>query len=390
MADSKPKRTGRPKKGSRGLTHPYIAKHPDCPLSFHPGSGQFYKVWRKRRYYFGSEPVDAVKRYASEWSYIVRGEEVPGRDGATVGWLVNMWLSDRRKDVDAGRLKLSTWDQYREVGVLIVTQAGRETPVSAMTPGRFTDLHRLIEDRHGQSPAVMRRVVTIARMPWRWGYKSGLAKEVQTGPRFKPLGKSAERARRFERGRQTFTAGEIKTMLDDARPFMRAAILLGINGGYTQAEVADLRRDWIDLKAGVIDQVRAKTKFARRVTLWPETVAAIKAMPRYKPKAEARGLLFVARTGEPYTEGRGIMQAFARLMQKHKIELQQAGFGKLRASFRTVADVSADTNAIRLIMGHQLGQGVEESYIRSIGDDRLKAVTDGVRAWLWPADKDKT
>lgn len=383
MAQSKPKRTGRPKKGKRAATHPYIKKHPDCPLSYHPGSKQFCKVHRGKRYYFGPEPVEAVRRYEREWSYIVRGETVPDDDGRNVGWLVNLWLDDRRQDVEAGRLKEATWEQYREVGTLIVAQAGRGTPVSALTPARFTDLHRAIDKQHGQSPAVMRRVVTIARMPWRWGFESGLIDAVRMGPRFKPPGKAAERAKRHARGRQTFEAAEIHKMLGTARPFMRAAILLGINAGYTQAEIAELRREWVDLKAGLIDQVRGKTKFARRVTLWPETIAAIKAMPRYRPKADARGLLFVARTGEPYHGGRGIMQSFSRLMVKHEIELEQASFGKLRATFRTVADASADANAIRLIMGHQLGKGVEESYIRSITDERLKAVTDHVRAWLF-------
>ena len=142
-----------------------------------------------------------------------------------------------------------------------------------------------------------------------------------------------------------------------------------------------------DLDAGVIDHVRGKTKFARRVILWPETIDAIKAMPKYRPHVAARGLLFVARTGEPYHGGRGIMQAFTRLMAKHDISLQQSSFGKLRATFRTVADGAADANAIRLLMGHQLGQGVEENYIRTIADDRLEAVTDQVWNWLFAEEE---
>lgn len=392
-ADStRPAKTGRPRKGKRRATHPYLEEHPDFPLSFHKGSNSWYKTHRAKRHYFGPDPIEAKRRFDAEWSYIVRGVPVPEAVGVTVGVLVNEWLEDRAQDVRGGTLKQRTWDRYTEVAALIIDELGRQTPVSSLTPDDFGKLHRAMMAKTKDSPTVGRYYVTVARMPWRWGFDNGVTEAVSMGSRFKPPPKSAVRIKRRERGRQTFTANEINTMLDDSRPFMRAAILLGINGGYTQAEVAELRRSWVDLDAGVIDHLRGKTAFARRVTLWPETVAAIKAMPKHQARGDAKGLLFTTRGGKAYevVGNNGIAQAFTRLMKKHGVTLEQAGFGKLRATHRTVADEAKDANACRLVMGHQIGQGVEESYIRSIADDRLKAVTDHVRAWLYPPKKTAT
>lgn len=383
---TRPTKTGRPQKGKRRATHPYLAEHPDFPLSFHAGSNNWYKTSRGKRFYFGPDPIEAKRRFDSEWSYIVRGLPVPEAAGVTVGELVNLWLDDRDKDVQDGRLKRKTWTRYQEVGTVIVAELGRQTPVSSLTPDDFGKLHRALMDKTKDSPTVGRFYVNVSRMPWRWSEANGVSGAVAMGSRFKPPPKSAVRIKRRKRGRQTFTADEIKTMLDDSRPFMRAAILLGLNGGYTQAEVAELRRSWLDLDAGTIDHLRGKTAFARRVTLWPETVEAIEAMPKYQPRGkDAKDRLFLTRTGRAYGDdgANGIAQAFTRLMKKHKIELEQSGFGKLRATHRTVADEVKDANACRLIMGHALGQGSEEHYIEGIADDRLRAVTDHVRAWLF-------
>jgi integrase len=258
--------------------------------------------------------------------------------------------------------------------------------VSALQPDDFRELHRKMMEKTKGSPTVGRFYVTVARMPWAWGKANAKCEAVAMGSRFKLPPKSAVRIKRRERGRQTFTTDEIKTMLDDSRPFMRAAILLGINGGYTQSEVAEIQRSWLDLEYGAIDHLRGKTAFDRRVTLWPETIEAIKAMPKYQPRErKAKGRLFMTRNGRAYSDdgANGIAQAFKRLMKKHKIQLEQTGFGKLRATHRTVSDEAKDPNACRLIVGHQIGEGSEENYIRSISDDRLKAVTDHVHDWLF-------
>jgi integrase len=59
------------------------------------------------------------------------------------------------------------------------------------------------------------------------------------------------------------------------------------------------------------------------------------------------------------------------------------GFYTLRHTFRTVADEAKDQPACDFIMGHE-GPHVAAVYRERISDDRLKAVTDHVRKWLFP------
>ena len=385
-----PAKTGRPKKGKRAATHPYIKEHPDFPLSFHKGTGRFYKTHRGRRYYFGTEPVPAKRQFDAEWSYIIRGLPIPEDediDAIRVGDLIDKWLADRGEDAEDGKLKPATLAEYDRVGQYVADKLDRDAAVHSLVPDDFGRLHRALTRDAGNSPTVLKRRITIARMPFKWGFDMALIDAVRFGPKFKlPKSEDIEQARR-ERGRQTYTPEELKAIIDAANPTLKAAVLLGINGGYTQKEVAELRSVWLDADAGVLDHLRGKTKATRRVPLWPETLAALEAVPKHKPKASARGLVFVTREGKPYHQDHpvridGIGQMFDRLTKKLKINLDQAGFGKLRATHRTASNRVMDDNACKIVMGHKL-KGVDPNYIRNIDDDRLRAVVGAVHKWLF-------
>jgi integrase len=55
----------------------------------------------------------------------------------------------------------------------------------------------------------------------------------------------------------------------------------------------------------------------------------------------------------------------------------------LRHTFRTVADEAKDQPAPDFIMGHE-SPHMSTIYHERISDERLKAVTDHVRGWLFP------
>jgi integrase len=81
---------------------------------------------------------------------------------------------------------------------------------------------------------------------------------------------------------------------------MKAMILLGINAGMGNTDVAELKLSAIDLKKAVINYPRPKTGIDRRAPLWKETVAAINAAMRVRPEpanVENSGLLFITRWG---------------------------------------------------------------------------------------------
>lgn len=66
---------------------------------------------------------------------------------------------------------------------------------------------------------------------------------------------------------------------------MQALILLGINAGLGNSDVARLHVGHLDLCKGVLDYPRPKTGEERRVPLWKETVKALKLVIESRPEA---------------------------------------------------------------------------------------------------------
>lgn len=371
-------------------------------LSFHKGTGQYYKTHRGRRYYFSADLDTAIQRYRLEWPYISADRPVPSEfstRGPSVAQVLDQWLASKKADRDAGRIKPRTYSDYRRACLIQIDCLGRNLPVAQLGPHHFAQLRQHL-DKLGLAKSIVNPHMTWMRMAWKWAYDSDLIeKPVKFGPDFKGPSKADIRSARHEHGRQTYTAAEIRTLLDACTDRkLRAAILLGINGGYTQSEVSALKLTDVKLDASLIDHLREKTKIPRCCPLWPETVKAIRDyLPtRQTPADDASELLFVSDKGTPMyvtrtlDKGRTVnldnfQRSFARLLKKTGIKLNQAGFGKLRATFRTVADNALDANATRLIMGHELGENAEPAYIRDVERERLNHVVEVVRKWLFEA-----
>jgi integrase len=63
------------------------------------------------------------------------------------------------------------------------------------------------------------------------------------------------------------------------------------------------------------------------------------------------------------------------------------GFYTLRHVFETIGGESRDQVAVNAIMGHA-DFSMAATYRERISDERLRAITDVVRTWLWPGDND--
>jgi hypothetical protein len=147
---------------------------------------------------------------------------------------------------------------------------------------------------------------------------------------------------------------------------------------------------------GWIDFPRPKTGIARRCPLWPETVAAVRAVltdrPVAKDKADA-DLVFLLRSGRRWVRNTeksrtdNISVVFCELLKACGLYRDGLGFYTLRHVFRTVADAARDPVAIDLIMGHT-DPSMGGHYRERIDDSRLRAVADHVRTWLFSTEPD--
>jgi integrase len=226
---------------------------------------------------------------------------------------------------------------------------------------------------------------------FKYGTENGLLeKTVRFGSEFKKPTKKVLRLHKAKVGKKLFSADEVRKLIAASGVPLKAMILLGINAGFGNNDVGTLPLSCLNLEAGVVEFPRPKTGIERRCPLWPETVNALGEALAERPtpkQPEAEELVFVTKYGNAWA-GEGLATAvsheFGKLLAKVGIKRWGMGFYTLRHTFRTVADATRDPNAIRVVMGHT-DDSIDQNYTHHISDDRLMAVTDHVRGWLFPS-----
>ena len=204
---------------------------------------------------------------------------------------------------------------------------------------------------------------------------------------------------RNEAGPRLFEAEEIRRILEASDSAMKAMVLLGINCGFGNTDVASLPRSAVDLESGWINYPRPKTAVQRRVPLWPETIAALREAIAERPlpnDSANADLCFVTSRDTKYVrvqesktmKGRhvtvnSLSRRFESLMKRLGINHRKGiGFYTLRHVFETVAGESKDQVAVNAIMGH-VDSSMAGVYRERISDERLRAVVETVHGWLF-------
>ncbi|MEM7624805.1 MAG: hypothetical protein AAF333_04170 [Planctomycetota bacterium] len=319
-----------------------------------------------------------------------------------LGGLVQQYLDFQQARVTADELDPRTFADYRVACLIAAEVLGSDRPAADLGPHDFKPLRQRLGERFG--PKTMGKHIRSIKTMFTWGYAvEWLDRPIRYGGLFKPPSRSVVR-KASRRRRTMFEAHEIRTLLDGARPSLRAFILLGLNAAYGQADIAALPTAAITAafkNSGVLDFDRPKTGIARSCVLWPETMEAIKEVPRQRGH-----LAFLTPFGNPWmqehihtrtveredgpheeivrvTRNDPLGLAFRR--QAKRKGIQTMGFYSLRRTFRTVADTHPDRNAVLRVMGHEM-PGMDPSYVVRIEPARLRAIGDHVRTWLWSGE----
>jgi integrase len=366
--------------------------YPEFPLTAHP-AGYWCKKIRGKLHYFGpwSDPDGALAKYLEQKDGLHAGRTPrPDPGSLTVKGLANEFLNAKHALVDAGELSPLTWRDYREVCDLVVAQFGRGRLVADLGPDDFAALRNQVAKRWGPV-RLGTKLIAYTRCLFKHGLDAGLiTTPVLFGPGFKRPSKKVLRLHRAQQGAKLFTREEIHKLLDAAAsPQLKAMILLGINGGFGNADCGRLPLSALDLDNGFVTYPRPKTGIPRRCALWPETVQALKdalaARPEPKDPANSQ-LVFVTKYGQSWhkaTRENPLSDELAKLLRKLGINGRKGlGFYTLRHTFRTVADEAKDQPAADYIMGHEVPH-MSSVYRETISDERLRAVAEHVRAWLF-------
>jgi len=312
------------------------------------------------------------------------------QDGLTVRDLVNRFLTIKQQLVDSGDLSPGTWRNYYRSCREVVECFGASRLVTDLGPA---DFERLLARFGKHAPTTRGLAVKCTRCLFKYGYESDLVdRPVKMGPMFRGPSQRLRLWQEHRNGEQIFSAAEIRTLLEAAELPMKAWILLGVQAGFGNTDLARLPLNAVDLDGGWIDFPRPKTGVARRVPLWGETIAAIRSWLELRPRPQGKdvaGLVFLSPKGRSLApqrrdglESDAIGPAFRRLQVAVGVYRRGRGFYGLRHVCETVAGESQDQVAVDAIMGHRTpGQGT--AYRHGVSDERLRRVVDHVHDWLF-------
>jgi integrase len=362
--------------------------YPEYPLTAHP-AGYWCKKIRGKIHYFGpwADPEGALNKYLAEKDSLHAGRKPrPDAEAVTVKVAVNAFLNEKAAVRDAGELSPRTWNDYKRAGDLLVSEFGKSRLVEDLAPDDFAELRTKMAKLWG--PHRLGTTIQCIRCLFRYAYESDLLdRPMRYGPGFKRPSKKTMRLHKAKGGPKLFTVEEVRRMIDAAGAALRAMILLGINCGFGNADCGNLPLAAVDLEGGWIDYPRPKTGIGRRCRLWPETTQAIREAlarrPEPKDPADA-GLVFITKRGYSWAKDIAdspVTKETRKLLDSLGINGHR-NFYTLRHTFRTVADASKDQPAVDHIMGHETPH-MSAVYREGIDDERLKAVADHVRRWLF-------
>ncbi|MBN1394197.1 MAG: tyrosine-type recombinase/integrase [Pirellulales bacterium] len=384
---------GRPKKPRK-----------DFPLYPHR-AGYWAKKVRGRTVYFGRVSDDPKGKAALELWLEQKDDLLAGReprpkssDELTVADLCNEFITHKETLRDNRELSPRTYRGYFDTCARVVKVFKRGRIVADLSPADFGQLRKVLARTRG--PVALRNEMQRVRSIFKFAFDHGLIlAPIRYGQSFaKPkldIVRKAREAHRERFGDRMFEAKEIRAILADCKQPLRAMILLAANTGLGQTDIARLPLKTVNLDTGWVDYARPKTGVPRHIPLWPETVKALRQWIQRRPKARQRTdarLMFLTVRGAPWVKVNdkgapkdAILQEFNKVVRRLGLKRPRRGFYSLRHGFETVGCETGDQIAVNAIMGH-VDTSMAGTYRERIGEDRLRRVTNHIRAWLFPTD----
>jgi integrase len=290
--------------------------------------------------------------------------------------------------LDAREITQRTWDEYKAASDLVVAHLGKGRRVDDVGPDDFATLRSKMANRWG--PVTLGNVIQRIRSMFKLALDDGLIdRPVRFGQGFARPSKKVLRLERAKKGPRMFEAADVRRLLDTAGIQLKAMVYLGINCGFGNADCGMLPLTAIDLDRGWINYPRPKTGINRRCALWPETLQALKDALAKRPvpkDEEDTGLVFITKYGQGWCKDaiidNPVSKETAKLLKQLELKRPGLGFYALRHTFETVGGAAKDQVAVDYIMGHAR-EDMASVYRERIEDERLKAVSDHVRNWLF-------
>jgi integrase len=367
------------------------------PLFAH-ANGQWCKKVKGRLHYFG--PWDdhnaALDRWLLKKDDLIAGRKPKSRaksEQNTLDQSVQSYLAFIDQKVQRGERSERWLEDLKMSMKLFLDVVGRHWALDSLDADDFaavakrawevrTKVGKKIVTRRA-SPLTSQKHIHRIRGFFNWCKKQGFISDVPTyGAGFDPPDKAVINRHRNSKDQRYFSRSEVRGLLRESKsdPRMYAAILLAINTGCQNEDIATLQVKHLDLRGGWYVQPRSKKGTKRRAKIWSRTVKALRVLLEGREVAQD-DLVFISNDGGSWHGRNCLSKEFCKLKTKAGITTPGAGFQWLRHSFITEASQGGDLLAVQLACGHA-DRSITQNYIHSINDPRLVKIADLVESWL--------
>jgi len=258
------------------------------PLTLHP-TGQYCKKIKGKIRYFGTNKKQALERYLAQATYLhgcQNSIQKASNGKMTLKELCDLYLRYQHSKVLANALTAKHHnDQISSLSKLMsfLGQSRKIESISTLDlqnyKRRLQCVYRLVH-RQNLHISVMKAI-------FHWARRNDILESI-------PNIDAITRGKIVHKEKYTFNPGQIKKLLSAADVKMKAMIWLGLNCGFGCTDCGQLKWKDLDFENSRVQLARNKTGVRRNLPLWPETIQALKQVPR------SGQLVFYTSQGHPW------------------------------------------------------------------------------------------
>lgn len=305
-------------------------------------------------------------------------------------------LDYMRSQIAAGERAQRSIEDYQLAVTPLLQVFGGDREVASLRPDDFRRLRKHLDENLSKRTLKKRigAIRTVLKYADDLRDETGerrFSGQIDYGREFNRPSSKVLRQEKLTQEKKYFEPQEVRRLLAAAREPVRTMILLALNCGFGNTDIATLTWSVIELDStpSWIEFPRGKTAIERRCPLWPETAAALR-IHRGTIILPPEALVFLTSRGNPWVRmsekknhDDALGKAFHKLQVACDLKRHGVGFYSLRHCFETWGGETKDQVAVNDLMGH-VDTSMAGEYREAISDTRKQAVVDEVRRRLWP------
>jgi integrase len=359
------------------------------PLTLHP-TGQYCKKIKGKIRYFGTDKKKALEKYLAQATYLYGAQSLVQKisnNKMTLRQLCDLYLHYQNSRVLVGDITAKHYNDLTYSLSRFMAFLGQGCRIENISTLDLQNYKRKLQSSY---PSVDRQNLHIGLMKamFHWARKNDVLDSI---PNLDAISKD----RVIHKEKYTFNKKQIRKLLTATDVKMKAMIWLGLNCGFGCTDCSRLQWKDIDFKNNRVKLARNKTKIGRNLPLWPETIKALKEIPKsgalvFTTSKDHPWIRTTATTndnGEPkYICDNRISTKFSRLMKKVGIQAPKGtGFYSLRRTAATMAARSGDPFAVQRLLGH-VDLTMATRYVQDVSEQTDRVIENSRKHFIGKED----